>query len=76
MALTPYLNLSGKSGITAYETGRDYLIVEFTDGSRYLYNDEFNGKEIVDGMKILAEAGQGLSTFIARYMRDQHAKKL
>lgn len=74
--MTRYKNLSGNSGVSAYEIGEDYLAVEFTSGSVYLYNYESNGKEVIEGMKILAEAGKGLSTFISQYIKNDFAQRL
>ena len=33
-----YRNLGGDSGIVAYEDGEDFIRVQFSDGSIYLYN--------------------------------------
>ena len=64
------------SGIVAYEIGNDYIKVQFTDGKIYLYNYITPGKEDVDMMKRLAEAGEGLTTYINRYVRDTHAGRI
>lgn len=74
--MTPYKNLSGNSGIEAYELGEDSITIKFVSGGVYLYDYATNGKEVIEGMKILAEAGKGLSAFVGRYLRDKHAKKL
>lgn len=73
--MIPYKNIAGNSGVIAYDTGPDFLIVEFINGSVYRYDYGSNGKEVIEGMKLLAEAGQGLSTFISRYVRD-YAERL
>ena len=71
-----YKNLSGNSGVLAYETGEDYIKVKFRDGDVYLYNYTVTGRDNVERMKELAEEGRGLSTFISRYVRDRYAEKL
>jgi len=70
-----YKNLGGDSGITAYQSGEDYLWVVFADGARYLYTDASAGPERIKRMKLLAEQGEGLNTFINKYVRKNYAKK-
>ncbi|MBG9378208.1 hypothetical protein I5907_18360 [Panacibacter sp. DH6] len=62
-----YTSKSGKdSGVTGYETGRDYIIVAFGD-NHYIYSYGSAGKLVVEKMKSLALASAGLSSFIARH---------
>ncbi|MGD9651875.1 MAG: hypothetical protein AB7I96_02265 [Candidatus Dadabacteria bacterium] len=68
-----YKNLSGNSGVTAYETGPDYIKVRYREGGVYL---AVTGRYNVERMKTLAEEGMGLSTFISRYVRERYAEKL
>jgi hypothetical protein len=64
--MKPYLSRSGKkSGVIAYETGADYIVVEFA-ASRYKYSYSSCGREAVETMKKLALASKGLSSFISR----------
>ena len=73
MTMKPYKDLSGDSGISAYECGDDYIKVEFSRGGgvyRYSYTNP--GKGDVEKMKGLAESGDGLSAFISRYIRDRY----
>ena len=69
-----YGNLSGNSGVTRFEIGRDSVLVEF-QGVLYLYTNESAGKANVERMKALARAGRGLSGFISRHVRKQYAGK-
>lgn len=64
--MKPYRNLSGKSGVVAYGIGPDFIDVEFKGGARYRYTYRSAGQESIEAMKLLAAAGRGLSTFIAR----------
>jgi AraC-like DNA-binding protein len=65
--MTPYSSTSGKkSGVTAYSLGHDFIIVEFENFKRYKYSYRTAGKRVVDHMKALALASEGLSTFIAQ----------
>lgn len=71
-----YKNLSGISGVIAYETTDDSITVEFEGGETYLYTFQSTGQAQVEKMKALAAAGKGLSTFISRYVRESYAAKL
>ncbi len=71
-----YKNLSGKSGILAYELGDDYIKIEFEDGATYLYTYTNTGKENVEAMKALAVQGEGLTTYINQYIRKGYEDKL
>lgn len=64
--MTPYSSTSGKkSGVTAYEIGKDYITVKF-DRNQYTYTESLNGKAVIEKMKSLAIASSGLSTYISR----------
>jgi hypothetical protein len=71
----PYKNLNGRSGVTAYEIGDDWIKVRFRAGGTYNYTYESTGKERVERMKVLAAAGKGLSTFISKHVRDDYASR-
>ncbi|HXT51923.1 MAG TPA: L-threonylcarbamoyladenylate synthase [Thermoanaerobaculia bacterium] len=62
-----YGNLSGKSGVNAYELGPDFIRVEFKSGAIYLYTYESSGPANVEHMKDLAEKGRGLASFISQH---------
>ena len=70
-----YMNLSGKSGVIAYEIGGDFIKVKFRGGSIYTYTYKISGCIQVDTMKHLAESGEGLSTFISREVKKNYAAK-
>ena len=71
-----YGNLSGDSGVTAYELRADGIVVEFSNGSAYLYTDASAGKQRIAEMKRRAHAGRGLSTYISQVVRDGYARQL
>ena len=71
-----YKNLDGNSGIFAWEEGNDYIIVQFSDFEKYLYNYIKPGKTLVEKMKQFAVKGKGLATFINKYVRGNYYKKL
>jgi WYL domain-containing protein len=70
--LQPYQS-KRPSGIRCFKIGDNYILVEFTDGKKYLYNYEKPGKKHVEKMKALALKGEGLSTYINKYVRDSYA---
>jgi len=71
-----YLNLSGRSGVRGYESGSDYIDVLFSDGGIYRYTYASAGLAAIEYMKQLAAAGQGLNSYISRFVRKYYAAKL
>jgi hypothetical protein len=71
-----YRNLGGDSGVVAYEIGGDSIMVQFHDGSLYLYNCQSAGSNNIEHMKELAIAGEGLNSFINRVVRKGYASKI
>jgi hypothetical protein len=65
--MRPYANLSGDSGILAYEPGPTFIRVQFRSGAPYVYTYESVGRENVERMKELAVRGRGLGTFISQH---------
>jgi hypothetical protein len=66
-----YKNLSGSSGIVAYQIGKDFIKIIFASDARpYVYSYKRPGKIKVDRMKQLALKGKGLATYINKYIRD------
>lgn len=61
-----YRNRQGGSGVTAYENGADYILVEFKRQVRYSYTYRDAGKIHVDLMQTLAPKGQGLCTYVVQ----------
>lgn len=74
--MRPYLNRSHRSGIIAYESGPDFIKLKFRSGDVYLYDHRKPGKTKVQKMKVLAEAGSGLATYLNKFVRKNFAKKL
>lgn len=69
-----YKNLGGNSGVTAYETGAEYLALQFHDGRVYVYDYTRPGQRHVEKMKKLAASGRGLTTYLNKYVRDNFAR--
>lgn len=66
-----YANLSGNSGVLAYETGPDWIDVKFRNGDTYLYTHDKPGALHVETMKRLAAAGKGLSGYISQNLQGK-----
>ncbi|EGQ9613077.1 MULTISPECIES: hypothetical protein [Vibrio] len=75
--MTPYKNLSGRSGIESYEITDDAIHVVFRTGRErnYLYTNKIPGKKAVDRMKVLAIAGHGLNSYISTIIRTSFERK-
>jgi hypothetical protein len=75
----PYKNLSGNSGVVAYEIGPGFIRVWFANRAGiegYEYDETKPGKHHVDEMKGRAEGGKGLAAYISRRVRTNYARKL
>ena len=70
-----YLDINGDSGVEWYEIGHDSITVWFRNTERaYKYTYLSAGRENVEKMKSLADAGDGLNRFINLYVRDKYEK--
>jgi len=69
-----YKNLSGRSGVKAYETTPEAIRVAFADHV-YTYTYAQPGRQDVETMKALARAGRGLATYISQRVKDRYAAK-
>lgn len=74
--MTPYKNLSGKSGVRAYSLASDSITVSFAGGATYVYTADSAGRSHIARMRRLALSGRGLSSYIARHVRDRYAARL
>ena len=70
-----YRDIDGDSGVAGYENGPDYIRVQFSDGSMYLYTYASAGSNNIEEMKRLAMAGDGLNAFIDKNVRKRYARK-
>lgn len=70
-----YPNLSGEGGITKYEVGPDYILVEFRKGRSYRYSHAGAGQVHVERMKRLAAEGRGLTTYISQHVHDLYDRE-
>ena len=73
--MTPYKNLSQKSGVTAYEISDEGIRVQFVSGDVYYYSYTTPGSTHVEEMKRRATEGLGLATYISQNVRDKFESK-
>lgn len=72
----PYQSSNHDTGVIAYKNGSDHIAVQFKDGTVYLYTDKSAGRDSIEQMKKLAEAGTGLTTFINQHVKDRYEAKI
>lgn len=73
--MTIYKNLSGKSGVEAYEYTANSFTVKFRDGMHYLYSVSQNPLSEIQKMQQYGDAGIGLGTMLATMPHHPHDKK-
>lgn len=74
--LNRYADPDVHAGISAYALLRDAIVVEFRDGSQYLYNQDCPGRRHVERMRALAQDRLGLDRYINRRVGRRFAAKL
>ena len=67
-----YKNMGGDSSVIAYDIYDDSIIVQFNTGVKYLYTYQSAGIEHIEKMKLFAEQGQGLNSYIRLYATDKY----
>jgi hypothetical protein len=75
--MKPYGDRSGQSGVVAWRAHADAIDVLFRDEMVYRYDNAATGREHVERMKWLAQAGKGLAGYINRHtdVRESYAGK-
>lgn len=75
--VTPYQNLGGDSNVVSYELSENSIHVVFSSGAQrnYLYDSSRPGSAVVERMKQLAVAGQGLNSYISSVVKGNYARK-
>lgn len=64
-----YQDVSGRSGVEAYNYGSDFIEIKFKSGRTYKYTYRSSGVANVDTMKRLAVHGEDLNTYINKNVR-------
>lgn len=63
------------SGLEAYQIFENGIKLRFKNGWIYTYTNEVSRPDIIDTMKILAERGQGLNSFINKEKPEFSTKR-
>ncbi len=71
-----YQNLSGKSKVTMYELAKDVVTIRYANQEVYRYSNQSAGMANIGKMKVLAQAGKGLETFINANVKEKFARKV
>ena len=71
-----YTGADTDTGVAAYESGPGWITIRFRRGGTYRYDGRHPGAEHVLEMQRLADAGDGLNTYINQHVRDDYAQRL
>lgn len=71
-----YRDAGGDSGVSAYEYGADWIRVQFKDNAVYEYTSSSAGQGNIDTLKSLADAGNGLNSFINKNVKKRYSQKI
>ena len=71
-----YKNLSGRSGIQAFEYIQDGIIIKFINGGVYEFTNYSAGSETISKMKFLARNGLSLNRFINSHSKNLFSRKI
>lgn len=74
--MVSYKDINGDSGVLGFEISDDRIVVEFKGGSQYLYSYASTGQIHIEKMKVLAQNGDGLNSYINKNVRSKYEKKL
>jgi hypothetical protein len=78
VSLKRYRNLSHGAGVRAYAHGPGWIHLQFVRGGTYEYTSRSVGQANLQKMKRLADAGEGLTTFINQHpdVKNGYARRL
>jgi hypothetical protein len=73
--MTPYADTDRDSGVEAFCYTEDSIVVKFKSGTSpyYKYTYASAGSSNVEHMKVLADSGDGLNSFINREVRKRYS---
>ena len=71
-----YKNYHGNSGIVSFEIGNDFIKIQFKHSPNvYVYTYNTPGSDHVEKMKILANDGRGLATYVSQNVKKSFDHK-
>ena len=71
-----YKDVDGDSGVAAYESGLDWICVQFKTGTVYEYTCSSTGQHNIETMKRLADSGDGLNSFINTHVKKLYSRRI
>lgn len=71
-----YRDWDNDSGIRAFDIAASHIDVEFKSGAIYRYTSRSVGEANLERMAGLANAGEGLNSFIQRVVRNDYSARL
>jgi hypothetical protein len=71
-----YRDIDGDSGVVAYDYGPDWIHVQFKTDAVYEYTYPSAGQENIEKMKLLADSGDGLNSFINKQVRKLYSRRI
>lgn len=76
MELKDYRNISGGSSVKRYRIDVHSITVQFQNGEMFEYSYASAGRRHVETMKLLAQAGWGLGSYIDQVVKYGYARQL
>jgi hypothetical protein len=71
-----YKNLSGSSPVSAFKAHAKRIVISFQNGESYEYTYGSAGKQHIETMKLLAQAGWGLGSYLEQRAKDGYSRQL
>ena len=73
--MVQYKNLNRNSAVESYEISNNYINVKFYNSNKvYTYSYQSANRQHIENMKILAIKGQGLNSYINKYVRNLYVR--
>ncbi len=70
-----YRDIDSDSGVVAYESGDDFIRVQFSDAAVYLYTNSSAGSHHIQEMIRRAQGGDGLNAYINDHVKKRYQRK-
>lgn len=70
-----YADIDNDSGVIGYDIGTDFIRVYFSTSAIYLYTYSSAGPSNIENMKSLAISGEGLNSYINKYVKKGYSRK-
>ena len=71
--MTKYKNFDKDSGVSEFQISENSISVKFAGANRiYKYTVESAGRDNIEEMKVLAQNGAGLNSYINRYVKNNY----